>query len=101
MTRDLQSVQKSKIQFSISSDLAARINVNKDKLALVHSMIAMAFVLMICKTIAGTLMNRNIQQKGIKYFDLSFPFPVNWCYSASSAILDEKFFSRAHRCNKP
>ena len=38
MTRDLQSVQKSKIQFSISSDLAARINVNKDKLALVHAL---------------------------------------------------------------
>ena len=65
MTRDLQSVQKSKIQFSISCDLAARINVNKDKLALVNSMIAMVFVLMICQTIAGTLMNTNIQQEAI------------------------------------
>lgn len=75
MTRDLQSVQKSKIQFSISSDLAARINVNKDKLALVHSMIAMVFVLMICKTIAGTLMNRNIQQEAIPISIYYSPLP--------------------------
>lgn len=72
MTRDLQSVQKSKIQFSISSDLAARINVNKDKLALVHSMIAMAFVLMMQND------NRHLDEQEYSTrsdsdFDLLFP----------------------------
>ena len=75
MTRDLQSVQKSTIQFSISSDQAARVNINNHNLALVHSMIAMVFVLMIRKTIAGTLMNRNIQQEAIPISIYYSPHP--------------------------
>ena len=32
-------------------------------------------------------------------FNIS-PFPVNWCYSAYSAVLDGKLFSRAYDCEK-
>ena len=32
-------------------------------------------------------------------FNIS-PFPVNWCYSAYSAVLDGKLFSRAYHCEK-
>ena len=32
-------------------------------------------------------------------FNFSF-FPVNWCYSAYSAVLDGKLFSRAYHCEK-
>ena len=32
-------------------------------------------------------------------FNIS-PFPVNWCCSAYSAVLDGKLFSRAHHCEK-
>ena len=32
-------------------------------------------------------------------FNIS-PFPVNWCYSAYSAVLDGKLFSRVYHCEK-
>ena len=32
-------------------------------------------------------------------FNIS-PFPGNWCYSAYSAVLDGKLFSRAYHCEK-
>ena len=32
-------------------------------------------------------------------FNIS-PFPVNWCYSAYSAVLDGKLFRRAYHCEK-
>ena len=32
-------------------------------------------------------------------FNIS-PFPVNWCYSAYSAVLDGKLFSTAYHCEK-
>ena len=34
-----------------------------------------------------------------KSFNIS-PFPVNWCYSAYSAVLDGKLFSRPYHCEK-
>ena len=32
-------------------------------------------------------------------FNIS-PFQVNWCYSAYSAVLDGKLFSRAYHCSE-
>ena len=32
-------------------------------------------------------------------FNIS-PFPVNWCYSTYSPVLDGRLFSRAYHCEK-